>query len=100
MLPVTTISCTVIWFWVSVPVLSEQMTVTLPSVSTADSLRMMARRCAMRETPMARVTVSAAGKPSGIMATASAMAAVKVSTTDCPRRTPTAKVAAANARMA
>ena len=59
---------TVIWFWVRVPVLSEQMTVVEPRVSTAGRLRMMARRLAMRETPIARVTVSAAGRPSGMAA--------------------------------
>ena len=52
--------------WVRVPVLSEQITVAPPRVSTAASRRMMARRRAMRETPMARVMVSAAGSPSGI----------------------------------
>ncbi len=36
------ISYTVIWFSVKVPVLSEQMTVVLPSVSTAGSFRMIA----------------------------------------------------------
>ncbi len=73
-------ACTVIWFSVSVPVLSEQMTVVLPSVSTAGSLRMMARRLAMRETPMASVMVTAAGRPSGIAPTASATAAMNIST--------------------
>ncbi|HBE72516.1 MAG TPA: hypothetical protein DDW31_00145, partial [candidate division Zixibacteria bacterium] len=52
---------TVIWFWVRVPVLSEQMTEVLPRVSTAGSLRMMAFRLAILETPMARVMVRAAG---------------------------------------
>ena len=91
---------TVISFFVSVPVLSEQMSVTLPSVSTAGSLRMMARRRAMRDTPMASVTVRAAGSPSGIAATASATAAVKVSIADWPRKSPTPKVAAASATTA
>ncbi len=48
------ISRTVIWFSVRVPVLSVQMTVVLPSVSTAGSLRMTALRLAIRATPMAR----------------------------------------------
>lgn len=73
---------------------------TLPSVSTAGSLRMMARRRAIRATPMASVTVRAAGSPSGIAATARATAAVKVSTTGWRRRRPMAKVTAASARMA
>ncbi len=55
---------------VSVPVLSEQITETEPSVSTAGSRRMMARRAAMRCTPIASVTVRMAGKPSGMPATA------------------------------
>jgi hypothetical protein len=33
---------TVIWFWVRVPVLSEQITVAEPSVSTDDRRRMSA----------------------------------------------------------
>lgn len=70
---------TVIWFSVRVPVLSEQMTVVLPRVSMVGRRRTTARRRAIRVTPMARVTVTAAGSPSGIAPTASAMAAVKVS---------------------
>ena len=57
---------TVISFLVTVPVLSEQITVTEPSVSTAGSRRTMACRCrAMRSTPIASVIVSTAGRPSG-----------------------------------
>jgi hypothetical protein len=59
-------------FSVRVPVLSEQITVVLPRVSTAGNLRMMARRWAMRATPMASVMVTAAGRPSGMAPTASA----------------------------
>ncbi len=57
-------------FSVSVPVLSEQITVTEPSVSTAGSLRMRALRCNMRWAPSASVMVTTAGRPSGTMATA------------------------------
>ena len=71
----------------------------LPRASTAGSLRIMALRRAMRATPMASVTVSAAGSPSGIIATASAIAAVKVSTADWPRSTPTTKATTARARI-
>ena len=60
---------------VRVPVLSEQITVTEPSVSTALSLRVMALRRAMRCTPSARVMVRMAGSPSGMAATAKPMAA-------------------------
>ena len=83
----------------SVPVLSVQMTMVLPSVSTAGSLRMMARRFAMRFTPIASVTVTAAGSPSGIAATASAMEARNISTRSSPRTRPTTKVSPASATM-
>jgi len=43
---------TVILFWVKVPVLSEQMTVTDPRVSTAGSLRISALRRTIRWAPM------------------------------------------------
>ncbi len=55
-----------------------------PRVSTAGSLRMMARRRAIRDTPMARVMVTAAGSPSGIAATANATAAKNMSTSFSP----------------
>ena len=42
---------TVIWFWVRVPVLSEQTTVVLPRVSTAGRRRTTARRRAILATP-------------------------------------------------
>ena len=74
--------------------MSEQMTVVEPRVSTAGKLRMMARRRAMRETPIARVTVSAAGRPSGMAPTARAIAAMRVSTIGWPRSTPMPKVSA------
>src|SRR5580693_6242929 len=51
---------------VSVPVLSEQIRDTEPSVSTAGRRRMIAWRCAMRCTPMASVIVMSAGRPSGM----------------------------------
>jgi hypothetical protein len=60
----------VISFLVSVPVLSEQITLTLPSVSTAGSWRMIALLRAMTVVPMARTTVTIAGRPSGMTATA------------------------------
>ncbi len=82
------------------PVLSEQMTVVLPRVSTAGNRRMMALRRAIRATPMASVTVSTAGRPSGIMATARATAAMNRSTHGSPCRSPTPKVTAASARIA
>ena len=60
------------------------MTVVLPRVSTAGSLRMIARRRAIRATPIARVMVMAAGSPSGIAPTASATAAMNMSSQDSP----------------
>ena len=67
-------SKTAIWFLVSVPVLSEQMTDAQPRVSTAGRHLMMALRLAMRPTPMASTMVTMAGRPSGIAATARATA--------------------------
>lgn len=98
-IPPATTACTVIWFSVSVPVLSEQITVVLPSVSTAGSRRTIARRRAMRATPMASVIVTAAGRPSGMAPTESATAASNISAVGSPRRNPTRNVAAASARM-
>jgi hypothetical protein len=61
----------VISFLVSVPVLSEQITVTEPSVSTAGSRRTMAAFLrAMTRVPMASTMVTIAGSPSGMAATA------------------------------
>ena len=79
---------TVISFRDSVPVLSLQMTVALPSVSTAGSLRTMALRDAMRLTPMASAIVRMAGRPSGIAETASATDAISISDTSFPVTTP------------
>ena len=93
------ICCTVIWFSVKVPVLSEQMTVVLPNVSTAGSLRMIAWRRAIRETPMASVMVTAAGRPSGIAPTARATAARNISTSGSPRSRPMITVSTARPRM-
>ena len=53
------------------PVLSEQITLTEPSVSTTGRRQMIALRPARRVTPMASVTVRIAGSPSGMAATAS-----------------------------
>ncbi len=71
---------TVIWFCVSVPVLSEQMTVAQPSVSTAVSLRMSAWRLTIRCIPNARQMVTTAGSPSGTAAIARLTAIMNSST--------------------
>ena len=60
---------------------------------------MIALRRAMRETPMASVTVTAAGSPSGMAATASAIAARTVSKNGCPRADPDDTASTAMARM-
>ena len=65
-----TAETTIISISVSVPVLSEQIRDTEPSVSTAGRRRMMALRCAMRCTPIASVMVMIAGSPSGMTDTA------------------------------
>ena len=66
---------TVIRFSVRVPVLSVRMTVVAPSVSTADSRSISAFCRAMRHMPRASAKVATIGRPSGIAATASAIAA-------------------------
>ena len=65
-------------FWVSVPVLSEQITEALPSVSTAGSLRTSAFFFAMRCTPSA-ITMVAVGTSLPELATA-IVAAIKGNT--------------------
>ena len=64
---------------VKVPVLSEQMTEVAPSVSTAGRRRITALRAAMRCTPIARVMVMTAGRPSGMTPTARATTAISAS---------------------
>ena len=61
---------TVILFCVIVPVLSEQITEAQPSVSTAGSFRTIALFLIIRCTPNDNATVTIAGNPSGIAATA------------------------------
>ena len=56
------------------PVLSEQITDVDPRVSTEWRRFTMACCLAIREIPMARVTVTTAGRPSGMAATARATA--------------------------
>jgi hypothetical protein len=85
---------------VKVPVLSEQITVTDPSASTAGNRRTIARRRDIRCTPIARVTVMIAGSPSGIADAARATAIMNISETLWPRHsTPMAYVNALRTRM-
>ena len=79
-----TCSTTVILFCVSVPVLSEQMIWVQPRVSTAVSFLMIACFCDIRVTPSERSTVTTAASPSGIAATASDIAIMKVSRKNAP----------------
>ena len=79
-----TADTTIISISVSVPVLSEQMRDTEPSVSTAGSRRMMALRWAMRCTPIASVIVMIAGSPSGMTETAMPTTAWKSATKSMP----------------
>jgi len=71
---------TVISFFVRVPVLSEQMTVAEPSACTADSLRMITRRRAIRSVPRESTMVVIAVRPSGTAATARATASSRTDT--------------------
>ena len=64
---------TVISFFVSVPVLSDAITLAEPNVSTAARCRTMALRRAIRWTPMDSTAVTTAGNPSGTAATAVAV---------------------------
>jgi hypothetical protein len=61
---------TVIWFSVSVPVLSTQSTVAAPSVSMAGTRRVSTWRCDNRHAPSARKIVSTTGNSSGSVAIA------------------------------
>ena len=92
-LPVT-ISRTVISFRVKVPVLSEQITVTEPRVSTLGSLRTRALRRAMRWRPSASATVTTAGRPSGTAATARPTASRNASMIRSPRSVWSVKMSA------
>ena len=63
-------SVTSILFCVRVPVLSEQMTLTQPRVSTIGRRFTITLFFAILITPRASVTVTTMGRPSGIAATA------------------------------
>ena len=90
--PATSSAVTVILFSVSVPVLSEQMTVTEPSVSTAGSFRISALRFSIFCAPSASAMVTTAGKPSGTAATAMLTAVRNISLNPSPRIIPSAKI--------
>jgi len=69
---------TVILFCVSVPVLSEHITVALPNVSTAGNLFTIAFFFTIFCTPIASTIVETAAKPSGIAATAKLTAVINI----------------------
>ena len=73
-------------FWVSVPVLSVQMKVVEPRVSTASRLRTSALRAAIRCAPMARDSVTVGSRPSGTSATVTPMANRKASRQEMPTK--------------
>ena len=89
--PPTKSSLTDIRFWVRVPVLSVQMTVAEPRVSTDESFFTMAFFPAILCTPSARASETVGMSPSGTLATIMPMAnmklVLKVSPASCqPRR--------------
>ena len=70
-------SCTCILFWVSVPVLSVQMTVTAPMVSQACSFLTRLFDFSMRRMLSAKASVTVMGSPSGTAITMSVTAIMK-----------------------
>ena len=78
-------STAVIWFSVSVPVLSEQIADVAPSVSVERRRLTIALASASRRVPRERIVVTTAGRPVGIAAIANATATVKTSVKLWPR---------------
>jgi len=77
-----------------VPVLSEQITDTEPSVSTLGRRRTSAFTVTRRRAPSASSTVTTAGSASGMAATARLMAVSAISSRGSPRSTPIANTSA------
>ncbi len=77
-------SVTCIRFCVSVPVLSVQITVVDPSVSTADRRFTTAPARASTRTPTASASVIVGSRPSGTFATSRPIAKLSASGTDRP----------------
>ena len=82
------------------PVLSVQMKLTEPSVSTAGSRRTRALRRAMARAPRASIIVITAGRASGMAATARLSAVSSMSRRGSPRQMPRAKKTAQIASIA
>ncbi len=79
---------------VRVPVLSEQITLTEPSVSTLGRRRTSAFTVTSLRAPSANSTVTTAGSASGMAATARLIAVSAISNSGSPRSTPIAKITA------
>ena len=79
---------------VSVPVLSAQITLTEPSVSTLGRRRTSACTAASRRAPSASSTVTTAGRASGMAATARLRAVSAIISSGSPRSSPSAKTSA------
>ena len=92
--PLKNTFCTVILFCVSVPVLSEHITVLLPNVSTAGNFFTMACFFTIFCTPIANTIVDTATNPSGIAATANDTAVINICITSFPCISPTTKITA------
>ena len=90
---------TVISFFVRVPVLSVQITVVQPMVSTAGRRLTMAFFRAMRVVPMARAPVTTAGRDSGTAATARLIPQISISSQRWPRQTPRTEAPTATVRQ-
>ena len=91
---------TVISLRVSVPVLSLQITVVEPSVSTADKRRMIAPRPAMRCMPTASAIDIATGRPSGTIDTIWLIATISNSVSGSRRHSPSNTTSANSATAA
>lgn len=90
----TNISVTVIWFWVSVPVLSEQITVVLPRVSMAFIFLTSTFFLYIVWTHSASVMVTTAGNHSGIAETARLIEVNNISSQGKCLNIPTTKIIA------
>ena len=85
-------------FCVSVPVLSEQITLAVPRVSTAGSCRIIACFLAIFCTPYASVNVTITVKVSGTAATAKEIEVMNISRSGSPCNSPITNTKAAAAK--
>ena len=90
--PTVTSSRAVIWFRVSVPVLSEQMAEVEPRVSTDRSRLTMAPFSARARVPPESSMVTTAGRPVGMAATARLMPTRKSVSKSSPRTRPSTMI--------